>query len=212
MSWILRRKKKVTALLVSVLLLTPAWYLVPVIWLLLIIYSPVNRRFNRWNATLSAEPWNVLSFLHKRDEIKPIDTLVIGDTCTQELLEKYKLGNSLEIQFPDRGLLASRLIFMHVESVLEEHGRLIILHDKNTTREKLSIYDIPYLHAITLKELKLESKAKSVRYPLILEPVKSIKYLLGIKKTGYHEAKCPIPELVSFCNERRIDLIYLTNT
>lgn len=203
MSWFLKNKKKTVALLVSILIFTPIWWLTFVIWLSIALYS-----LNKYSIIhLSSK--EVLALLYGRKQITKINTIIIGDTCTSDDIEKYKLGNTIAIQFPDRNLEASYQIFMHIESLLEDKGRLIILHDNRIRTEKLSIFDTPYIHPITIKELKQENLNKKIRHPFIYEPIKSLKYLLDYKKSNYKNRPCPKESLNTFCKEREIELIYL---
>lgn len=162
------------------------------------------------NAKIINYPNTILSKLHNRIEIKKIHTLIIGDTCVQDIVDKYRLGNTLSIQFPDRSIKASFLIFMHVESILEDKGRLVILHDSKTAHNNITIFDLPYLSYITIKELNMDTaRYRRARYPLLYEPVASVKYLLSSRKDNYVESNCPIEELRHFCQERNIELISL---
>lgn len=212
MSWILRKKKQKLAILAIVFLFTSLWYLAISIWVLLVLYS-LNARirgvFYSVNNRIASIPCSVFAILHDRRNIAKINTLIIGDTCLKEVAEQYIIGNSLAVQFPGRSLEASYQIFMHIESVLEEQGRLVVFHDDKTDQHKLTIFDLPYLHAITIKELKMEGWEKKARYPLVYEPVRSIDYIRGLQKTGYQIDKCPDEKLTLFCKERNIDFLYL---
>lgn len=201
MSRFLKRKKKVLAILVLLFLFTPFWYLSFIVWGLIVCYA-LNSRAKIVN-------YKALSILHNRLEITKINTLIIGDTCSPNITEKYEIGNTLAIQFPERSLEASIQILMHVVSVLEEHGRCIIVHDLANPRNKLTIFDLPFLHSITIKELQLEGLKRKSNYPLIHEPIISIKYALGLKKSRFRKTECPVEELSRFCKERKIDFVYL---
>lgn len=212
MSWILRKKKKAAAILALVFLPTPYWYLALAIWLLIFLYvlkQRLARRLHLQNEKIANHPNQALSVLHNRKEITPIHTLFIGDTCSDELVDQYKRGNALRVQFPDRSLGASYHIFMHIESVLEEKGRVVILHDRKVRHNNLTFFDLPFIHFITIKESGMEGWQKKYARPLLYAPIRSIKFLRGSTKTGYRETACPMAELVHFCKERNIDLIYL---
>lgn len=213
MSRFLKRKKKVISLLALIFLFTPYWYITLVIWLMLLLYILMQRLYKHCcllNAKIINYPNTILSKLHNRIEIKKIHTLIIGDTCVQDIVDKYRLGNTLSIQFPDRSIKASFLIFMHVESILEDKGRLVILHDSKTAHNNITIFDLPYLSYITIKELNMDTaRYRRARYPLLYEPVASVKYLLSSRKDNYVESNCPIEELRHFCQERNIELISL---
>lgn len=209
MSWILRKKKKIAAFLALAFLFTSIWWVTPIIWGALVIYAYIPGIFRSMNSRVAGASYQTWSLLHNRTEIRKIHTLVIGDTCQPELTGKYAAGNTHTVQFPDRSLQASWHIFMHMESVLEENGRLIIIHDNSLPQDKLTIFDLPYLSLITLKELDMEKHQRKLKYPLLWEPFLSFKYLRGYKKDGYERQVCPLQELNQFCKERGIDLIYL---
>lgn len=201
MSWLLKNKRKVAAALILTLVFTPVWYMALLLGTLI--------AFHRINTKLSRTEQKNLSILHNRQQITKINTLIIGDTCPPAITEKFRTGNAFALQFPDRSLEASYQIFMHVESILEEKGRLIIIHDTKIAHNKLSIFDFPYLHSITIKELKCENWKNKQKYPLLYEPVKCFRYLINLRKRNYQEAACPKNELNTFCSERGIDFVYL---
>ena len=209
MSWILRKKKKIAAFLALAFLFTSIWWVTPIIWGALVIYAYIPGIFRSMNSRVADSSYQTWSLLHNRTEIRKIHTLVIGDTCQPELTGKYATGNTHAVQFPNRSLRASWHIFMHMESVLEENGRLIIIHDNSRPQDKLTIFDLPYLSLITLKELDMEKHQWKLKYPLLWEPFLSFKYLSGHKKDGYEQQNCPLQELNQFCKERGIELIYL---
>ena len=205
MSRILKNRKILAVcILTSILLLiifSPLWYLS---FVLLGIFVPYAL-----NYILIKRNLKVISIFHQREKIVKIDTLIIGDTCTEKLIKQYARGNTLRIQHPERSLEASYQIFMHVESILEENGKLIVINDSKV-KQQFSIFDIPFIHTISRKELGIEHLAKKTTYPLIYETIKSFKILIGYMKTGYSVVECPQRELVMFCKKRGIDLIYLS--
>ena len=213
MPWILRKKKEAAALLAHVFLLTPYWYITIVIWLLIFLYHLKCRFSSYWhslNDRISNHANHVLATLHDRKVINKIHTLIIGDTCSEELVNEYKQGNVLCVQFPDRSLEASYLIFMHLESVLEENDRVIILHDNRVPTNRITIFDLPYLHFISIKELNMEGWQKKYARPLLYAPIRSIKFLTRVAKKGYQEAPCPLADLPLFCEERNYQLKYMS--
>ncbi len=148
-----------------------------------------------------------IDILHNRTEIREIDTLVIGDNCDLVNISINK-ERTLFYQSADRSFTASYQIFMHIESLLNEGGRLIFICNTRIDSEKISIFDISYLHPITKKELGLESLEQMQRFPLIYEPIKSLKNILNYRENGFKITECN-NELNKFCNERNIELIYL---
>ncbi len=213
MPWILRKKKKAAALLAFVFLFTPCWYVTFAIWLLLLLYLLKCRIASRWyslNRKIASHSNMVLELLHNRQEVRKIHTIIIGDTCSAELVSTYKRGNVLLVQFPERSLEASYHIFMHLESVLEDNARVVVLHDNRSSSNRITVFDLPYLHFISIKELHMEGWQHKQAFPLLYEPIRSIKYLLGVEKKGYQETPCPLDKLVQFCIERNFDLKYLS--
>lgn len=151
----------------------------------------------------------VKSEINNRQKIRKIQTLIIGDTCTTDITNKYKSGNTIEVLFPDRSFEASYQIFLHIESLLEENGRLVILNGGKHTKPGFTIFDYPFLHPITIKEMNREGWDKHANLPILVEPILCLKYLIHHKKRHWHEACCPLNELKQFCEERNIELIYL---
>lgn len=209
MPWILRNKKKGFLLVITLIsfagFFTQLWPLSVIITLFIIYYI-----LNKLTIRFSKED---VSFLHNRFEIRDIDTLVIGDTCKKNnlhiIIDKDK---TLYFQSPDRSIEASYQIFMHFESVLEScmtQRRLILINDSKTDNHKISIFELPLLHFITKKELKLEALEHKQKNPLFYEPIRSIKILLRKSKKGYKIASCPHEKISVFCKERDIELIYL---
>ena len=119
MSRFLKNKKAITALLAVIFIFTPVWYLAFIIWILLFLYAT--------NKKILISTRRVKSEINNRQEIRKIQTLIIGDTCTTDITNKYKSGNTIEVLFPDRSFEASYQIFLHIESLLEENGRLVFL-------------------------------------------------------------------------------------
>ena len=202
MPGILKNKKiLILVMLLFVIMFTTLWYLSFVILAIIVAYV-LNKILLRYNS-------DVISILHQRREVVKIDTLVIGDTCTDKLISQYARGYTLRIQHPDCGLEATFQKFMHVESILEENGRLIIINDSKVDQQHFSIFDIPFINIISQKELGIEYLTKKISYPLIYETIRSLKILLRYKKTDYKIFECPKEELREFCKERGIDFIYL---
>lgn len=205
MSRILRNKKFVfialLLILSTVMLFTVLWPL-SVVLITLILLKTANSLLLRYN-------YKSLSFLHGRKEIRKINCIVIGDVCSDRIIKEHYKGNVLTFQIPDRSLEASIQIFWHIESLLEENDRLILVYDKKHVKG-YSLFDLPYFNTISQKELALETLENKRNYPLFYEPIRSIKILLGIKNKKYEVCKCPDECLTMFCKDRGIELICLT--
>ena len=153
MPWVLKNKKKLLACVVAIIsigiIFTSFWY-VSIIGFLFIIFYLLEHLLKGYNA-------KALAVMHQRHNIVKIKTLVIGDVCDESIYKKYQSGETLKIQAPDRSLEASYQIFMHIESVLEENGNLIIVNDSKVDQQRYSVFDIQFLNSITRKELGIEN-------------------------------------------------------
>jgi hypothetical protein len=85
----------------------------------------------------------------------------------------------------------------------------VITYDGRSPSVPYSIFDIGYLSLITRKELGLDSLARKASWPLFFEPIRSVKYLLGITLGNYQESVCLREDIQRFCSEKGIRLIYL---
>ena len=188
-------------LMAVVLLVTPLW---PLSFLMGMIVAVIVL-----DRKISICDYDVIAMLHGRQQIRKIDTLVIGDTCSKSLIIPYMKGETLSIQHPDRGFNSSFQIFMHIESLLACGDRLVIVNDAKVNPHVFTIFDIPYLNLITKKELDIEHLVPQSRHPMLYEPLRSLKILMRVKKRNYRTAPCPHAELVQFCADRAIELVYL---
>ena len=134
------------------------------------------------------------------------DYLVIGDSCnTEDLVPK----NSRSICFlaPARTTEASFLIFKHVFSLLKENGGhvVFVVKRKNIFSKGITLFDVPFLHPVTIQRLALRSLLKKSRFPLIFSPLLSVKFLLGARqKRKLCREAFPLTEIEAFCKERKI--------
>ena len=154
---------------------------------------------------------NKSRFFSSKREIKKYNSLVIGDVCSENILKSYlpKAGNSIEIMMYGRSLEASFQILLHTFSILEDGSVCVIIHDGKNKRCEYNLFDIPYFNLITLKELGLEKLIRKSNMPLFFEPIKSIRFLLGITYSHYKLADCPDERIVKFCENKNIRLKYL---
>lgn len=155
-----------------------------------------------------------ISKLSSLREIKSYNTIVIGDYCEKEVYLPYcGKGNVLEFICPKRSIDASYQILRHTFSVLEENGTCIIVNGNNSERNRYSVFDLPFFHFITLKELKLETLKSKSRWPLLFYPVCSIMILAGMRSRKFRLNKNlqNISEIKEFCEKRNLSLIYLSS-
>ncbi len=214
MPGILRSKKKFALcclLLLAVLLfVTPVWYvslfLVACVALLCLNQLVVNKNMRPYHLAFSA-----------KREVKQWDTIVIGI-----LPPPSRIGGTWDINAehtllllsPDRSLEASCQILLHAGSVINNNnGKIIILNDGRQRKSKAyTIFDIPYLGLIARKQLGLESQLRKVPYPLLYEPLRSLKLLLGIGHKDYVQRECPNEEIVRYCKRKGFTLTYMESS
>ena len=208
MSWILKRKKIVLGCLILVifcLLFTPFWpisCLFSIGIILLLLNHFIVRKIYAIRTELSA-----------LRSINSYRVLVIGDMCKKKTYSSYLQnvpGHSLLLLSPKRSLDASFQILLHTESILEENGCCIIIHNGKFSSKLYSIFDIPYLSFITKKELGLDYLEFRSRWPLIFDLQRSLMFLLNIHSYMYSEKECPDQRIQHFCQKKGIQLIYLT--
>lgn len=205
MSRFLRNKKFLLLsgglLCALILLFTPLRLLSAIIVLGVLLYAvnyAVVRKLNK--------PFAALSSVR---EIKSYDTLVIGDLASPSVYIPYcNIGSSVVITAPDRSLDASFQILLHVISCIEEGGRCVIIHRNKI--DGFSLFDTPFLHSITRKELHLDKLHGKIKWPIFYEPVNSMKILMNLYSCDYQESRCPMAELEDFCIRKGLKLIYLT--
>lgn len=199
------KNKEVLACMIALLLaagitFTNIWPL-SAIFLLVAVVIIINKLLKR-------HLYKNLDVLYNRTSIKEIKTLVIGDNCDIKDIPIDR-DSTVFFQSADRSFNASYQIFMHVESLLENGGRLIFINDTKVNQEAITIFDIFYLHPITRKELKIEELTLKSKYPLMYEPIKSLKNILRLNKKGFKQIECK-DNLYQFCKERNIELVYLS--
>lgn len=152
-------------------------------------------------------PFQALSSVR---EIKSYKTLIIGEYASPSEYRAYcDKDTSVVITSPNRSLEASYQLLLHTASCIEECGTCIILYNRMVQINGLTLFDLPYIHPITRKELQIEYLVKQSRLPLLYEPIKSLKMLLHIKKRGFFETECPSAEIKNYCNKKGIHLIYM---
>lgn len=207
MSRILKNKKLLVLsggfLLAIALLFTSLWILSILILggvLFVLMNHIVIREIGR--------PFQALSSVR---EIKSYDTLVVGEYAALSEYGAYcNKDRSVIITSPNRSLEASYQLLLHTISCIEDDGTCIILYNRKAQLKGFTLFDIPYIHPITRKELQIEHLVKQNRLPLLYEPIKSLKMLLHIKKRGFFETECPSTEIKNYCDKKGIHLIYLT--
>ena len=208
MSRFLISKRRVMFLFIlslgGMLLFTSYWYLS------LFIFA--GALFLILNRVMIREIYKPCALFSSQREIKQYKFIVIGDCVKPYVYEPYcDKDTTLVFTSPDRTLNASCQILLHMISCINEGGTCIITHNsRNKSKCDYSLFDLPYLHIITRKELDIEYLNDRLRFPLYYETVKCMKLLLGIKANRYKIGECPNQEIVEFCKRKRISLIYLS--
>lgn len=131
------------------------------------------------------------------------DILVIGDIFWFDYdFEKKKV---LSIAAPGRTFYASVLILERLHSLLKEgQGRVIfVIKKKNLIKRRISVFDLPFLHEVTLRNLGINKK-KRLKYPFLYEPLNSLKWVGSSKKMSMIEKTTYNMEIDAFCKERNI--------
>lgn len=207
MSRFLRKRRMAWGLLfvIAVLLVFTNLWIISIALLLGLMIIFLNRCvIHRINHPMYA--------FHSNREIKHYGILVIGDMISTKDLAPYidKQQNVLSIMASDRCLEASWQILRHSVSILDEGDTCVIVdRGKKSSKKPYTIFDVPFLHQITRMELHIdESYYKKVRFPLLYEPIRSLRtlYVWGGR---YQLSTCPHDAIVRFCHKKNIRLIYL---
>lgn len=140
--------------------------------------------------------------------IRNVDYLIIGVSCDYKHLLPEG-ATYIEIIAPNRSLIASYEILRHTHSILKDKGTIVILDGGNAKRV-FTAFDVLYFHSITIKRMNLEYWNVFKYFPVLTNPFTSIKMIFfrNNKKT-YIEKTCPSKEIIVFCKERELKLIYI---
>lgn len=144
----------------------------------------------------------------KRD-VESIDTLIIGDVCSDKVLNKFcSLDHCLKFTVPGRSLQSSLLLLCHLESVLKENGTVVIIGPKKKRNENVTLFDLPLISLVSSLELGINKKAAINSYPLIRHPFRSFRMLLGFTPLrGQNE--CPMKDFETLCKRKKFHFTYL---
>ena len=133
--------------------------------------------------------------------------LIIGEVCDLSPL-KFDLSECICFLSPARrSMLATKELIKRLYSLLDEDkGHLyIILRKESVSNTKISVFDIPYLHEITMNLLKIRYMKLISKFPLFMDPISCARYLLKLNcSSDLVEADCPSKEISDFCQERNI--------
>lgn len=206
MSRILKNKKKVAiyaiGLTLSILLMSVLhfrWYMMLMLGILYFLLVFLNEGVCR-KMYYMHKPFEVYS------EIRNVDYLLIGDFCNADNYVP-KESTYVQISAPNRGFNSSYQILRHTHSILKEKGGTVIMAIGNN-KKNFMIFDIPFLHNITIKKYNLEGLRVMSRFPFFFAPIDSLRFLWG-GVSKYAPTQNTDEELSRFCKERDYKIIYL---
>ncbi len=148
----------------------------------------------------------LVSVFGAQSNIRNIDYLVISDMCNVEDFIPAQ-STYIQIAVPGRGENSAFEILKHTHSILKENGTVVIAVNKRNKR--FSIFDVPFLHRITIKKYRLERLCMMYKNPLFFAPIASLKILFGGGRSAYNIERNIDNKVGSFCHERGYELIYL---
>lgn len=210
MSWFLKNKKKslfyvavITVIILLTIIFKIEWYIITSICIfvcfLFLLNECVFNKINKYH----------IPFL-PNSEIRNVDYLVIGEFID---VSKYvpEGCSHVRISAPSRSYNSSWQILRHTHSILKENGGTVIISAGKSKRD-FTIFDVPFLHRITIKKFHLEYLAKLSKFPIFISPIDSLFFLLNNNKSsGKYDVIYPPEELSDFCRERNYSLIYLVS-
>lgn len=187
---------------------------------LLIVYFFRNRNF--WKVILFIDLFGIILLLIDVKSIQSIhaqmnpfdaycwtrnvDYLIIGEPCEPLSVLPDKNYTYVQIKAPGASEFALYQILRRTFSILKEQGTVIFAINKNNINKKrIRVFDIFFLHDVTIQEMKLNRLSRLKKFVLIANPYSCIQLLSG---TSYHdikELKNYNSKIVDkFCVERKI--------
>lgn len=134
--------------------------------------------------------------------------LVIGDWCDIENIVKGSKFISFLSPEKRSPYIILELIKRLYSLLDEKKGTIVIvLNKKHSNKKRFSVFDIPFLHEITLKNKGIGWMKYAVRLPLLFNPYRCL-LLFRNKRVDFEEVECPFPEISKFCNDRGVRLIF----
>jgi hypothetical protein len=163
---------------------------------ILIIIVMLNRR-------IKSRLRKQIAPFYSRSMIRNVDYLIIGDICDPSTFLPEK-STYIYIGRPNRGFVVSYQILRHTHSILKDKGGEVVFVIKSNClkSEEFSVFDIPFLHNTTIKELGLEKIVRRNRWPLIFEPIISVKFIMNRNCSIFKCIDCPDEEIITFCRDR----------
>lgn len=206
MSRILKRKKKIVALflaLVAIMLIGFGLHMNAIIvlaaCLAVVVFFFINEYILR-KIRKELEPFGVYS------EIRNVDYLILGNPL--QVADYVPVGSSyVEVCAPNRSYDSTWQLLRHTHSILKDGGTVLMAVDRN--RKGFSVFDIPFLHPITIKKYHIERLKKMSHFPIIFALSASIRLAFGRGYSSYNVSQNIPDKLKEFCDARNYKLIFL---
>ncbi len=201
-------KKELICLMAVLSVSTMCIFLFPkLMWLfiiaiILLVVEYILNRYVLRNLQLQKTPFQINS------NVRNVDFLIIGDMIDSSMV--IPQGKSfVQIKAPNRTLYGAFEILKHTSSILDEDNGNVVIAIKNVKpKNYFLIFDIPFFYNLTIKKYDIEKFAKLSRVPFLVKPLSSIKLLLNICNKKWEAKSCPDTDVVGFCDERSIHLMY----
>ena len=208
MSRILKHKKKLLIYLTGFAVCAVfLWALTQRIFVIavgcgLYLTAAVLNELVRWKIDRQKEPFGINS------RIRNVDYLIIGDYCD---VKDHVPDEASHIEFfaPGRSYQAAFQILRHTHSILKEEGGTVIM-TIGKGKKLYTVFDIAFFHEITIRKYGLQMLKKLSRFPLVAEPLNSLRFLVGGGTHSTYISSDNVPsDLRTFCDERNYRLILL---
>lgn len=176
------------------------WIIIIAILLLTAVYI-LNSYVVR-NVQLQKTPFQI------NGNVRNVDYLIIGDMIDSNIV--IPQGKCfVQIKAPNRSLYGAFEILKHTSSILDEDNGNVVIAIKNAeSKNQFSVFDIPFFYNLTIKKYGIEKYEKLSRIPLLVKPFSSLQLLLNICNVNWKEKSCPNADIVTFCDDRNIHLMY----
>lgn len=139
--------------------------------------------------------------------IRNVDTLYIGEISRGGAHD----NNILYIYTPNATENSAYEVLRHTFSILDENGSTVVLcvnASAQRNKKSFSVFDIPFFNDVTIHRLGLENIKSEIWFPLLYDLAGCFRYIFKIGKKAKEE-QCVNDEILDFCEQRNIKLIYL---
>ena len=166
-----------------------------------IVMLVINRRVVKMIRTQYADFFSA-------DGKRNIDCLVIGDMLDAKSFLAADL-NYIQIAAPKRGFLSDYEIIRHAHSILKDNGIIYIPFRKKYIDNKLSVFDYPILHPITLEKYHCKRELRKISYPLLFNFRNAILLLIGKSRKHGNVRSGLDSRIDDFCRIRGYEVKYI---